>query len=843
MDFSVLGFKGRSGMQTDAQAQVISQDVSCVQRKINPGSFPGIYNPDSSGSPDSNQSLTFNAITTSEDEWPKNGTKLRQKKMEVSHNCSQVLVIKHGQEKPVGVIEDDKSELANSIFTGQYSEDESARSFQEALIQWRKERSEGKENLVTTDVLERATTPVLVSAMSTQTDIPPGREADGLKRKGAEGKLNVKFSENSLTYMDKLLLKKHRRTPVESPPSLVFGMGLKSPPTTDTEEETATILTAEEEDFREYCSSLLKVPVSKDTTESQVSTPELNLVIEILDEESTDLKMASLTEQKLDSNTMSLEAVLSSTHSTQPSKPSKASVQQKVKKPHCLRNQILKNDSVKDSGDTMTSCSLYPTPKEEDSCAEKARIHGQLPREKSREMANDLEMSYREDLRPAKKKTEKDLQTEGTRQQPETHMVMLNQTAGFGSEQFCDLDGFLPLGLDTDTGHPDSPEQTRCDRLHTCQFSVRASDPTVHRSHSSLGCHSEEYLLCEVMKDRYAEPTGIQIHSTQREEMSANELKTSGSQLCQVIMEICSVDQTGCEDPDMDTDMTARMLHIMEQDLQLVANAQCISTHVFSLESEDSGGENEDERMAPAGDNTQRRTPQRETDKVNSHCHESCTDRDKQMKFTLGVRKNIFFLLVTILFFNKEKETVPVVAASAISTLLQEWRKINTRHGNRSRQQKPRNPAAITTTLIDSAGTEGDRQSDQERDKEREVGGIFAASLKVFNESEHPPPPLPPPPPYGTWALSKSSLTVNGGIHVQRSAKSGGFGPSVFNEKHLLELLEAVMQASASDEKTLPYWFSPQLSILPTEHLSPALPHSTTRLAAAISKHLVELSV
>lgn len=78
----------------------------------------------------------------------------------------------------------------------------------------------------------------------------------------------------------------------------------------------------------------------------------------------------------------------------------------------------------KDSGDTMTSCSLYPTPKEEDSCAEKARIHGQLPREKSREMANDLEMSYREDLRPAKKKTEKDLQTEGTRQQPETHMVI-----------------------------------------------------------------------------------------------------------------------------------------------------------------------------------------------------------------------------------------------------------------------------------------------------------------------------------------------------------------------------------------------------------------------------------
>lgn len=50
----------------------------------------------------------------------------------------------------------------------------------------------------------------------------------------------------------------------------------------------------------------------------------------------------------------------------------------------------------------------------------------------------------------------------------------------------------------------------------------------------------------------------------------------AGSQLSQVIIEICGVDQTGCEDPDLDTDMTARMLHIMEQELQLVANTQCI---------------------------------------------------------------------------------------------------------------------------------------------------------------------------------------------------------------------------------------------------------------------------
>lgn len=39
-------------------------------------------------------------------------------------------------------------------------------------------------------------------------------------------------------------------------------------------------------------------------------------------------------------------------------------------------------------------------------------------------------------------------------------------------------------------------------------------------------------------------------------------------------MEICSVDQTGCEDPDMDAETTKHMLHILEQELKLMANAQ-----------------------------------------------------------------------------------------------------------------------------------------------------------------------------------------------------------------------------------------------------------------------------
>lgn len=55
--------------------------------------------------------------------------------------------------------------------------------------------------------------PVSVSAMATQADLPPDRGAEGRGRRGGEGRVpvRVEFMENSLTYIDRLLLKKHRR--------------------------------------------------------------------------------------------------------------------------------------------------------------------------------------------------------------------------------------------------------------------------------------------------------------------------------------------------------------------------------------------------------------------------------------------------------------------------------------------------------------------------------------------------------------------------------------------------------------------------------------------------------
>lgn len=50
------------------------------------------------------------------------------------------------------------------------------------------------------------------------------------------------------------------------------------------------------------------------------------------------------------------------------------------------------------------------------------------------------------------------------------------------------------------------------------------------------------------------------------------------SRAAQEIMEICSVDQAGCEDPDLDTDTTAHTLHELGQELRLMAKGT--DTHI-----------------------------------------------------------------------------------------------------------------------------------------------------------------------------------------------------------------------------------------------------------------------
>uniref|UniRef100_A0A673G3M7 B box-type domain-containing protein n=1 Tax=Sinocyclocheilus rhinocerous TaxID=307959 RepID=A0A673G3M7_9TELE len=91
---------------------------------------------------------------------------------------TQVLFVNDGVD-----LEDEEAgeEEDSSLLRGGFDEEESARSFQEALKEWR----------------ERGQRPV--SVMETQTE------------KGSQPLIYVAFKEDTLSYMEKLLLKKHRR--------------------------------------------------------------------------------------------------------------------------------------------------------------------------------------------------------------------------------------------------------------------------------------------------------------------------------------------------------------------------------------------------------------------------------------------------------------------------------------------------------------------------------------------------------------------------------------------------------------------------------------------------------
>ncbi|XP_047449313.1 uncharacterized protein zbbx isoform X2 [Mugil cephalus] len=297
-------------IQTNLQTHVTIGDVvSCIQKQSNSSSFAGTFmNPSSCLNKGSNHAITSNATTRWRDESPEKGTEVKKNHMKFHPHCSQELRVNHEEETKVGNPEDVKRGFSRFLHEGEYDEEESARSFQEALQDWRGRRSDGGLGFMNPEAMWIPVRPVSVSAMATQADLPPERDAEG-QRRAAEGErtpIKVEFTGNSLSYIDRLLLKKHRRTPIDTNhPSLTCGKDLKSIPTSNTEEETESTFTAEEEDFRRYCASLFDVTVSRDSTEPQstTTTPVSCIVIEVLDETNRDTKGVCAADQKTDDNT------------------------------------------------------------------------------------------------------------------------------------------------------------------------------------------------------------------------------------------------------------------------------------------------------------------------------------------------------------------------------------------------------------------------------------------------------------------------------------------------------------------------------------------------------------
>ncbi|XP_074690709.1 zinc finger B-box domain-containing protein 1 [Strix aluco] len=94
-----------------------------------------------------------------------------------------------------GLENQDKGLLLNDVF----NEEESAKSFQEALLQWRKGNCDHRERLHASEVLSES-----VGICEVQTNLTVKKEP-----------IHIEFKKDGLSYMEKLLLKKYRRTPVD----------------------------------------------------------------------------------------------------------------------------------------------------------------------------------------------------------------------------------------------------------------------------------------------------------------------------------------------------------------------------------------------------------------------------------------------------------------------------------------------------------------------------------------------------------------------------------------------------------------------------------------------------
>ncbi|XP_053729662.1 zinc finger B-box domain-containing protein 1 isoform X2 [Synchiropus splendidus] len=156
------------------------------------------------------------------------------------------------------------------LLRGAYSEEESARSFQEALREWRGAQDDGGE----------ADPTASVSVMATQADLPWDQLSGG--RGKWKTAFRVEFTPNNLSYMDRLCLKKHRRTPIQLPRNLLRAEPNTGPDSEEEEAATLGVSRAQEDDAPQpFRASVCDVSAGS----SAVASPECNMAMKALKED------------------------------------------------------------------------------------------------------------------------------------------------------------------------------------------------------------------------------------------------------------------------------------------------------------------------------------------------------------------------------------------------------------------------------------------------------------------------------------------------------------------------------------------------------------------------------
>ncbi|XP_069069325.1 zinc finger B-box domain-containing protein 1 isoform X2 [Pleurodeles waltl] len=91
---------------------------------------------------------------------------------------------------------------SGSLLNGTFNEEDSSKSFNEILMEWRNANADHKAKQKLSDVEQESVGESEVQTLMTSVNKP----------------FEIEFTQNSLSYMEKLLLKKHRRTPVDQLP-------------------------------------------------------------------------------------------------------------------------------------------------------------------------------------------------------------------------------------------------------------------------------------------------------------------------------------------------------------------------------------------------------------------------------------------------------------------------------------------------------------------------------------------------------------------------------------------------------------------------------------------------
>ncbi|XP_069829935.1 zinc finger B-box domain-containing protein 1 isoform X4 [Dendropsophus ebraccatus] len=215
----------------------------------------------------------------------------------------------------------------DSLLHGTFNEEESAKYFAEALLEWRNEAKNKSQPDSVLKVEADDTGSSEVQTVLTAITKP----------------LHIEFKEDSLSYMEKLMLKKHRRTPVSQVPHNRLQEVRYSPTITENELDKCSDLTAEEMEAHENYVALFRAEehVRNDVIhEPALKIVELDKDPEEKMDESRHLVMKETENNKRNNQNRLSPKSSKQVHGKQHNGP--------LRSTHCVKEDVIKSTCLKD---------------------------------------------------------------------------------------------------------------------------------------------------------------------------------------------------------------------------------------------------------------------------------------------------------------------------------------------------------------------------------------------------------------------------------------------------------------------------------------------------------------